>query len=434
MTQERTIKEEIDTSYKDFSLYTLYSRAIPSAIDGFKMVQRKLLYHMLQQPNPYKQKVKNADLGAISKFEYHHGESSAQAAVAGMAQSWANNAPIFVGHGNFGSRKVQEAAAARYIFCTLSPNYDKYFKDHEVCPSNPDPASPEPEFYLPTIPWVLVNGIRGIAVGFATNILPRDPDLLSKLVKKVIKDPECKIGIVPPKFPDFRGTVEHVSDLTWKIKGAVEDVNSTTLRVTEVPYGEDRSGYLTILNDLCDKNIINDYEDKCSGDGFEFIIKCSRAQKEDLIKKDPVKVLKLERQVTENLTMIGHDWRVRCFDDVESVIKYFVSYRLGKVAESIALEISKQKNKISVAEAKAKFIKACISGEIDFMKLKKADLILEIERQITTEEYGRDFVNIPIYNLTKDSVEALENSVEGMRHELEILESTTASQRYLSYL
>lgn len=432
--EEYSIQEDINTNLREFALYTVYNRAIPSAIDGFKPTQRKILYAMLQYPNPTKNKVKLADLGSISRYNYHHAESAAQQTAVGMSQMWANNAPIFDGHGNFGSRKVQDAAAPRYIFSTLSKNYEKYFTDSAVCPVSPDPENPEPMFYLPTIPWVLVNGVAGVATGFATKILPRDPDNLVSLVKKVIKNRKYSCGIVPPKFPDFKGSVDHVEGLTWKIRGIIAEEGSFGYRITEVPYGEDRAGYVSILNDLCDKNIISDYDDNCSDKGFEFFVKVSRAQKEEIKAKDPIKVFKLERQVTENLTMIGHDGKIKIFDDIDSVIKYFVEYRITKVAEGIDLDIKTLDQKIVVADDKIKFIKDCITGKISFGKLKKADLLDYIAKNITIEDHGKEFVNIPIYNLTGDVVESLENGIESMHFDLSKLKDETPEGRYIEML
>jgi len=169
---DSNISNEIDTGFKAYSLYTVENRAIPSVIDGLKPAARKLVYSMLTEHS--NKKVKVAELGGgLAKYNYHHGEDSAMGAVITLTADWNNNCPVFTGHGNFGSRLVQEAAGARYIFCTLSPEFKKYFIDNEVTSKSPDPENPEPAYYLPTIPWVLINGTQGIAVGFACNILPR---------------------------------------------------------------------------------------------------------------------------------------------------------------------------------------------------------------------------------------------------------------------
>jgi DNA gyrase/topoisomerase IV subunit A len=428
------IEDDINVGLRDFALYTIYNRAIPSAIDGLKPTQRKILYAMLQYPSPTKNKVKVADLGSVSRYNYHHAESAAQQTAVGMAQAWANNVPLFTGIGNFGSRKVPSAASPRYIYATLSNEFTKYFCDFDVCPSAIDPDDPEPQFYLPIIPWVLVNGVSGVATGFATKILPRDPALLSKLTKKVVKNPNATLGIVPPSFPDFKGVVDHVEGNTWKVKGIIDEAGPFGFVIREVPYGEDRAGYITILNDLCDKNIINDYDDQCSGDGFKFSIKCSKAQKEEILANNPMKVFKLEKQYTENLTMIGHDNKIKVFDTVEDVIKYFVSYRLTAFERGIEFDRNSISSKLSELKDKVRFIKDFINGKFNITKMKKSDLVQYIETNITGEEYGKSFVSIPVYNLTTDAIEAYENSIESLEEELIVLNEVTPSSRFLEKL
>lgn len=428
------IKNDIDVNLKEFALYTIYNRAIPSAIDGMKPTARKILYAMLQYPSPLKTKVKLSELGGgLAKFNYHHGEVSAQSTAVGMAQTWSNNAPLLEGYGNFGSRKIQEAAACRYIFASLSKNFDKYFKDHDVCPVSPDPENPEPMFYLPTIPWVLVNGVSGIATGFATKILPRSPLDLTNAVKKVLKNPNTKIENIKPSFPDFVGDVIHVTENTWKVRGIIEEVGAFYYKISEVPYGDDRAGIVEFLNSLIDDNKINDYDDNCSDKGFEFVVKVSRAQKE-AIEKDPIKFFKLEKQVTENLTMIGHDGKIKCFDDIDSVIKYFVQYRLTKVEESMKLELTNFNNQLRILNDKIRFIESVLNQKINFHKLNKTELVDWIVANITAAEYGKSFINIPIYQLTNDSIKTLQNEIEDIKKSIEFIESDTPTARYLRML
>lgn len=181
----RKLTNIIDTEFREFSMYTIENRAIPSAVDGFKPTQRKLVYAMITEYRG--NKIKVAELGGgLAKLNYHHGEGSAQGAAVGLASDWNNNAPVFTGHGNFGSRLVPEAAAPRYIFASLSENFKKYFVDTEVAPKSNDPENPEPAHYLPIIPWVLVNGISGIAVGFKTEILPRSIKYLTSATLDLI--------------------------------------------------------------------------------------------------------------------------------------------------------------------------------------------------------------------------------------------------------
>lgn len=429
--QERTLTDIIDRELREFSMYTIESRAIPSAIDGLKPTARKLLYAMI---NEYKgNKTKVAELGGgLAKLNYHHGETSAQGAAVSLGQDWNNNAPLFVGHGNFGSRLVTDAAAPRYIFASLSDNFKKYFIDTEVAPKAFDPENPEPAFYLPIIPWILVNGISGIAVGFKTDILPRSLASLVAATKECIKNPEKYLKAnkpITPSFPSFKGSVSQVTDTQWKTSGVIEYVGKYLYKISELPIGFDRASYVELLNDMVDKDLIRDYDDCCSKDGFGFEIKVSMHQKA-AIDKDPLKYFKLEKSHTEILTTLGHDGKLKIFDSVAQLVYYFVKYRITKFADKIAYDINQNEVAANEMRLKAKFIKLVISQAIDFRKCTKQQLLDFIAEKVSSEDFAKRFVNIPLYECTQDEVDKLEKNIEGKVEALMLLKETTPEGLY----
>ena len=429
--QERTITNIIDTELREFSMYTIESRAIPSAIDGLKPTSRKLLYAML---NDYKgNKTKVAELGGgLAKLNYHHGEGSAQGAAIGMGQDWNNNAPLFTGHGNFGSRLVPDAAAPRYIFASLSENFKKFFIDTEVAPKAFDPENPEPAFYLPIIPWVLVNGISGIAVGFKTDILPRSVDSLVKATKECLKNPQKFLKTnapIAPSFTSFKGSISQLSDTQWKTSGVIEYIGKYTFKISELPIGYDRAAYVEFLNDLIDKDLIRDYDDICSKDGFGFEVKVSVHQKA-AIDKDPLKYFKLEKSHTEILTTLGYDGKLKIFNSVAELIHYFVTYRIGKFADKIAYDIKQNENAVNEMQLKAKFIKLVIDRKVDFRTLTKQQLLDLIAEKVSKEDFAKRFVSIPLYECTQDEVDKLEKNIQSKLDTLEKLKATTPEGLY----
>ncbi|SCN45963.1 DNA topoisomerase II [Cronobacter phage Pet-CM3-4] len=132
----RNLQSIIDNEAKEFAIYTVENRAIPNLIDGFKPVQRFVIARALDLSRGNKEKFhKLASVaGGVADLGYHHGEGSAQDAGALMANTWNNNYPLLDGQGNFGSRLVQKAAASRYIFCRISDNFRKVYKDTEIAP------------------------------------------------------------------------------------------------------------------------------------------------------------------------------------------------------------------------------------------------------------------------------------------------------------
>ncbi len=434
--ENRSIDNIIDTEYLEYSMYTVQNRAIPSAIDGMKPVHRKLVYGMVNEHKGRKTKV--VDLGAISKFAYHHGEASAMAAAITITADWNNNCPVFTGHGNFGSRLIQEAAAPRYIFASLSPEFKKYFIDDEVAPKSLDEEAPEPMFYLPTIPWVLVNGISGVAVGFACNILPHSIKDLTSTVKAYLKNPTKYLKdkpVITPTFPHFRGEVIRESDdgLSWSTNGIIDYVGKYTYKISELPIGYDREQYVNFLNDLVDADKIKDYEDGCSEDGFGFLVKVSTAQKEK-IDNDPIKYFKLKKMHSQNLTTLGTDGKLKIFQTTADLIAYFCDYRLVKFGEKIEYEKTQLQNEIEELSDKIKFIKMVIGGKVDFKKLSKAQLLDFIAEKITQKEHGRLLINIPMYNCTTDAVESLQRRVDEAVNGYNILKSINALERFISVL
>lgn len=426
----KTVSELIDNEYREFSMYTIENRAIPSVIDGLKPSQRKLLYVAIRTAKTKKQKVAALAANLASMANYSHGENSAQATCVGMATNYGNNLPLLEEHGSFGSRLIQESAAPRYIYSKLSENFDKFFKDQEVCPSNSDPDNPEPMHYLPILPWVLVNGVKGIAVGFATEILPRDPkDLLRVMVNKT--EGRGTYNKLIPKFPEFKGVVEPVGPNQWEIKGVISN-NKLEYHITEVPYGYDRESYVGILDKLEDDGKIVEYVDSCDESGFNFKVKVNRAQKSE-IEVDPLKYFKLVKRATENFTCLDEHGKLIQFNDAHELVDYFFEYRLKKSAEMIQVQTKATSYGLQQLQDRMKFITKIESGQFDPFKKSKSEFEQFVFDHITKEEYGKEFIKIPVYNLSKDEVAKLESQIQDKRKELEYWQSIGPEQ-YLNEL
>jgi DNA gyrase/topoisomerase IV subunit A len=433
-TINRSVSDVIDTEYREYAMYVLESRAIPSVIDGMKMVHRKLVYSML---NEYAgKKVKLADLSGISKLGYHHGETSAASAAVTITADWNNNCPIFTGHGNFGSRLVTDAAAPRYIFATISPDFKKFFVDTEIVPKSLDEESPEPQYYLPIIPWVLVNGLEGIAVGFKCSILPRSIKDITDATRAYLKNQTKFIEAnepIKPTFPHFRGEVIQHSVNQWKTRGIISYIGKNFFEISELPIGYDRETYVTFLNDLCDKDLIKDYEDSCSKNGFGFKIKVSLAQKE-AIEKDPFKYFKLEKIHTEILTTLGSDGKLKIFQSVAELIAYFCDFRLTMFRIKIEYDKAEVKKDIERLFYKRKFVNSVVNNDIDLKKTSKQQLLDFIENKISPEEWAKSLIRIPLYEITIDEIAKISSSIIDKKTQLTDLELLTPEKLFNSRL
>lgn len=432
---ERTTAEIIDTDYKEFALYTLESRAIPSAIDGLKPVQRKILYGMSITGG---KKTKISDVGAISQYNYDHGEASAMTAAVALTAPWNNNEPLFIGHGSFGTRLVPQAASPRYIYAELSPAFKKYFIDEQVAPKHHNEDNPEPAHYLPIIPWALVNGISGIAVGFKTDILPRSIKDVAKATKECLANPKKYLEEnkpILPTFPGFRGKVEtEVGGDRYFTKGIVEYIGKYSYKISELPIGYDRESYVEHLENMIEKDLIKDYSDDCSKSGFGFTIKVSVSQK-TAADKDPIKYFSLMKSHSEILTTIGYDSKIKIFQSVAELVHYFVLYRLSKFEDKKEFDLFHLNERIDFLQGKREFLCSVIDGKLNVSKSTKNDMLDYIAKNITkNDEWAKKYVSTPVYAMTKDENQLLLNEINDLKQTKTELENKTSLEIFHSVL
>jgi DNA topoisomerase-2 len=283
-----------------------------------------------------------------------------------------------------------------------------------------------------------VNGISGIAVGFATNILPRSVSDIVTATRTCIKNEKKFLSEnIPlrPTFPHFKGIVtqEDNTGLHWSTTGSIEYIGKYSYKISELPIGYDRESYVILLNSMIDKDLIRDFSDECSEDGFGFVIKASGAQKEQ-IDKDPIKYFKLQKQHSENLTTLGTDGKLKIFQSVSELIAYFCSYRTTKFGDKLSYDIDSLNYELNVLRDKIKFIHCVIDDKINFKTTTKAALLEYITTNITNQDYGRRFVSIPLYECTLDAVSELNVRENEIGKELGVLHSYTPEKMFLEKL
>lgn len=420
--------------WKEFAMYTVESRAIPNMIDGNKPVQRMFLYSSIATSKTEFKKV-SAVAGVVSQYGYNHGESSAAGAGQLMAAEWNNNICLIEGRGSFGTRLIPAAAAPRYTYTRLHSNFTRYVRDIDLAPAHSDPEHEPPAFYIPIIPLVLANGAKGIATGFATNILPRDPKDIVRACKQYVTT--GRVGKkVKIKFPDFKGTVEYDKDTgKYTCRGLYHKKSKTVLSITEIPYGTDREGYVTVLDKLEESGDIVGYDDLCSKDGFMFDVKLKQATsaKWDNIKIE--KMFKLTKPLSENLTVIDYDGKLREYKDERDLIKDFCDYRAGILAKRISLRLTEFNEDIRWLGVKMAFIQAIIGGKITFKNKKRDAVAKQIVASTDATQADVDrLLRINIISLTAEMVEELKEQQEACEGQLKFWKSTTPNDQFVSDL
>lgn len=432
--REYPISKVAANEWLGFAMYTVESRAIPNMIDGLKPVQRFYVYSSIKNSKTEFKKV-SAVSGVVSDFGYNHGEGSAAGAGQLMAAEWANNICLVEGRGSFGTRLVQAAAAARYTYTRLHKNFSKYIKDIDLAPVHEDPEHEPPAFYVPVIPLVLANGVKGIATGFATNILPRDPDDLARACKEYVETRNIskKVSV---KFPDFNGVVTYnPEEGRYYCNGVFERKSKTVILITEVPYGYDREGYVEVLDALEEKGDIVSYDDLCDKTGFRFEIKLKQNTSSNWNDEKIIKEFKLSKPLTENLTVIDWNGKLKEYTDERDLIRDFCDYRTGILQKRIDLRKEEATELARWLKVKMQFIQAVLDDKIRFKGKKKDDVVKQIlnETDAIPDDTDR-LLRLNIMSLTAEMVKQLETEIKAALSDLSFWKKTTTKEQFLNDL
>ena len=274
------IEEEMKSSYIDYSMSVIVSRALPDVRDGLKPVQRRVLYGMSElgvtSGKPFK---KSARIVGEVLGKYHpHGDSSVYMAMVRMAQSWSLRYPLVDGQGNFGSVDGDSPAAMRYTEARLMKVTEDTLvdldKDTVDMIPNFDESLKEPSVLPTRIPLLLVNGASGIAVGMATNMPPHNLSDTVDAICAYIDDPDIEIDdlIRIIKAPDFPtgGTIygyAGVKEAYHTGRGRVVVRSKTSVETTphgreklivhEIPYMVNKAELISRIADLVNEKKID---------------------------------------------------------------------------------------------------------------------------------------------------------------------------------
>ena len=305
------IEDEMRTSFLDYSMSVIVSRALPDVRDGLKPVHRRILFAMYGLKNfhnrPY---LKSARIVGDVIGRYHpHGDSAVYEALVRLAQDFAMRYPLVDGQGNFGSIDGDSAAAMRYTESRLSKMAELLLADidKETVDFGPNYDNKEEEpLVLPTkLPQLLVNGASGIAVGMATNIPPHNLREIIDGLEALIENPEITIDelmnyIKGPDFPT-RGQIHGMAgikdafmtgrgSIIMRARSKIEDVPKSQGReriiLTELPYQVNKARLIERIADLVrDKKLegISDLRDESAADEIRVVIELKRGEIADIV-------------------------------------------------------------------------------------------------------------------------------------------------------
>ncbi|SCH21027.1 DNA gyrase subunit A [uncultured Bacteroides sp.] len=455
LEQDRIIKinieEEMKSSYIDYSMSVIVSRALPDVRDGFKPVHRRILYGMMELGNtsdkPYK---KSARIVGEVLGKYHpHGDFSVYLAMVRMAQEWAMRYPLVDGQGNFGSVDGDSPAAMRYTEARLNKlgeaMMDDLYKETVDFEPNFDNTLVEPKVMPTRIPNLLVNGASGIAVGMATNMPPHNLSEVIDACDAYIDNPEITVEELMEfvKAPDFPtgGYIYGVSGVreayltgrgrvVMRARAEIESGQAhDKIVITEIPYNVNKAELIKYIADLVnDKKIegISNANDESDRDGMRIVIDVKRDANASVVLNKLYKMTALQTSFGVNNVALIHG-RPKTLN-LRDLIKYFIEHRHEVVIRRTQFELRKAKERAHILEGLI-IASDNIDEVIRIIRAAKTpnDAIAGlIERFNLTEIQSRAIVEMRLRQLTGLMQDQLHAEYEEIMKQIAYLESILA--------
>jgi len=453
-------------------------RSIPSLVDGLKPGQRKVIYTCLKN-NLSKKEIKVAQLAGkvAEQSAYHHGEASLMGTIINLAQNFvgSNNINLLQPIGQFGTRLSggKDSASPRYIFTQLSPLARNVFNANDDAVLNyllDDNQKIEPEWYIPIIPMVLVNGADGIGTGWMTKVPNYNPREIIRNLKKMLAGEEAKP--MTPWFKNFRGSIEPLDHQRYVVNGEVASLSDTKIEITELPVKTWTNAYKEMLETMLQGNEkqpaqITDYKDYNTDTTVKFIVQMT----EEKIRKAETEkgfhtFFKLQTTMsTTSMVLFDHLGCLRKYENVQEIMKEFYDLRLKMYEKrkkymegTLGAEAAKLSNQ-------ARFILEKCDGTLKVENKKKKIMIDELSRRgydsdpvkawkksqethpdeeeeededgepkETYDGKGPDYdylLGMPMWNLTQEKKDQICKNRDERNQELKKLKATTIEDMWL---
>lgn len=379
---------------KELILFSLADniRSIPNVMDGFKPVQRKVIFGALKHNVVRDMKVSTFAQYVSAATEYHHGDASLVQTVIGLAQDFVgtNNIYMMMPKGAFGTRATggKDAAAARYIFTHLNKLTSSIFhKDDNALLKylQEDEKTIEPEWYAPVIPMILVNGGEGIGTGWSTYIPPFNPeDIVANIYNLMEGKPMAKMA---PWYRGWNGISEPIASdgSRYRLYGRIEQTGPTTIEITELP---PTTWIATIKEHLLAglggtdkvKPWIKDMEEQ-HGATIRFVITLSEEEFKKTKEIGFYERFKLVAPVAlTNLVCFDHRGKIKKYDDPREILQEYFDVRLQMYQDRKDHLMSHLQKIIDKLSFQAKFLNLVITGELKVGNKKKSMLVEELEK------------------------------------------------------
>jgi len=450
----------VDQEMIHFSTYDC-ARSIPNMVDGLKISLRKILFSAFKRN--LKSEIKVAQFsGYVSEHSaYHHGEASLNGAIVNMAQNFvgSNNINLLEPLGQFGTRLQggDDSASERYIFTHLNNLTRAIFPEADdavLSYLNDDGTIVEPEYYVPIIPFALINGISGIGTGFSSDIAPYNPETIIKYLRlKLENKPTSDIDFVP-YYEGFTGPIKKIADKKYLVKGVYQVIADDKIRITELPVGKWTMPYTSFLESLVDGSVdkagkkvppvLKDFTSISTEVSVDFTVVFPKGKLAELqadVDANGItgveKLLKLTTTVsTTNMHMFNSEIKLHKYDTVEEVIDDFYGVRMGLYQKRKDYLVADMEKKLVRLSNRARYIQETLAGTID-LRRKTAAQVAELLTGMKFAQIDGDFkylVKMPMDSVTQENVESIMKEKENTEMELAALKAKTLQKMWLDEL
>ena len=450
-TSKPTVRYEefIDQEMIHFSTYDC-ARSIPNMVDGLKISLRKILYAAFKRKLTSEIKVAQFS-GYVSEHSaYHHGEASLNGAIVNMAQNFvgSNNIHLLEPNGQFGSRLQggDDSASERYIFTLLNPLTRHIFPEADDAVLNylnDDGTVVEPDYYVPIIPFALVNGISGIGTGFSCNIPSFHPKQLIQYLRIKLSGAVPMLEFVP-YYEGFKGQVSKFGE-KYLVRGVYEKTAPDTIRITELPIGTWTMPYTAFLEGLMDgvdksgkkmAPTIKDMNSMSTEVSVDITVTFPKGKLEELEKDDGVyKLLKLSTTIsTTNMHMFNSECKLHKYQSVEEIIDAFHAVRLELYKKRKAHQIAEGTARLLKLSNRARYIKDNLEGTVDLRRKSAAEIAEMLERFDRIDGDYKYLVKMPMDSVSQENAANIMKEHDQCVKELAELEATTVETMWLREL
>lgn len=451
-----------------FSKYDC-ERSIASMVDGLKTSLRKIMYCAFKRGLDKVDKLKVAQFaGYVSEHSlYHHGEASLNKAIIGLAQDYvgSNNINLLRPIGQFGTRLQggKDAASERYIFTNMMPITKNIYIDADqttITYLNEDGISIEPEYYVPIVPMILINGSRGIGTGYSSDVPCYNPRMIVDYIRCRLKNNPV-LPELHPYYDGFTGDVVKIDEGKYMYKGKYVMESPDVVKIVELPVGTWTQDYKDMLEAMLAppskeaktgekkkpaEQYLKDYKENHTNIKVEFTLIFNKGKLQELLMTQAKhgcnefeRMFKLcTTETTNNMHLFNEKQQIKKYETPQAIIDDFMGIRIEHYTKRKANMIVELEREVTKYGNQARYIRETCDDVIDIRK-KKQDAVIEMLNENEYDTIDDDpkykyLVDMPMSSLIEENIDKLNKKVQAAEDELNRIKNMTEHDMWLGEL